>query len=120
MEKQIGNYSFVIGVVIAVVLGLASTRLGNATEWLWSFLVLFGLIVGLLNVSGKETKEFLMVTVALVLVAYAGKSQIESWSTVKVIGPYLKGIFDSILAFVIPASVVVALKDVWSLAKGQL
>lgn len=118
MEKQIGNYSFIIGVIIAVVLGLASQQLGTASAWLWSLLIVLGLVVGFLNVTGKETKEFLWVTVALVVVAFAGSAQISSWGNVQLIGQYLSGIFNSILAFVIPASVVVALKDVWALAKG--
>ena len=119
MEKQIGDYSFIIGVIIAVVLGLAAPQLGTATAWLWSLLIVLGLVVGFLNVSGKETKEFLWVTVALVVVAFAGSAQITSWSNVQLIGPYLKGIFDSLLAFVVPASVIVALKEVWELAKGN-
>ncbi|MBI2657682.1 hypothetical protein HYX08_03230 [Candidatus Woesearchaeota archaeon] len=119
MEKQIGNYSFIVGVILAVVLGLAAPKLGAATAWLWSLLIVLGLVVGFLNVSGKETKEFLLVTVSLVVVAYAGSAQITSWSNVQLIGPYIKGIFDSILAFVVPASVVVGLKDVWGLARGE-
>ena len=117
MEKQIGNYSFIIGVIIAVVLGLAAPRLGAAQAWLGSLLIVLGLVVGFLNVSGKETKEFLLVTVSLVIVAFAGRVQIDSWSNVELIGPYLKGVFDSILALVVPASVVVALKEAWALAK---
>ena len=119
MEKQIGNYSFIIGVIIAIVLGLAAPKLGTTTAWLWSLLIVLGLVVGFLNVSGKETKEFLWVTVALVVVAFAGSAQINSWSNVQLIGQYLKGVFDSILAFVVPASVVVALKEVWVLAKSS-
>ena len=119
MEKQVGNYSFIIGVVLAVVLGLASQQLGTLQAWLWSLLVVLGLIVGFLNVSGKETKEFLLVTVALVVVVTLGKSQVDSWENLKWVGPYLSGVFNSILAFVVPASVVVALKDVWELAKGS-
>ena len=118
MEKQIGNYSFIIGVIIAIVLGLAAPKLGDTAAWLWSLLIVLGIVVGLLNVSGKETKEFLWVTVALVVVAFAGSAQIKEWQNVELIGKYLSGIFNSILAFVIPASVVVALKDVWALAKG--
>jgi len=80
MEKQIGNYSFIIGVIVAVVLGLAAPKLGTATAWLWSLLVILGLVVGFLNVSGKETKEFLLVAVSIVIVAYAGGDQIKSWA----------------------------------------
>lgn len=119
MEKQIGNYSFIIGVIIAVVLGLAAPKLGAATAWLWSLLVVLGLVVGFLNVSGKETKEFLLVAVALVIVAFAGSAQVAKFGDVHLIGPFLNGIFDSILAFVVPASIVVGLKDVWGLAKGE-
>ena len=118
MEKQIGNYSFIIGVIIAVVLGLAAPRLGAAQAWLGPLLIVLGLVVGFLNVSGKETKEFLLVTVSLVIVAFAGSSQIDKWQSVQLIGPYLSGIFNSILALVIPATVVVGLKEVWELAKG--
>ena len=119
MEKQIGNYSFIVGVILAKVLGLASQQLGQAQQWLWSLLVVLGLVVGFLNISGKETKEFLLVTVALVVVVALGKSQVESWKDVIYIGKYLLDVFNSILAFVVPASVIVALKDVWELAKGE-
>ena len=60
MEQKIGHYSFIGGVIIAVVLGLFSTQVGpSAGAWLASLLVVLGLIAGFLNVSGKETKEFL-------------------------------------------------------------
>lgn len=117
MEKQIGNYSFIVGVIIALVLGLASAQLGTAKAWLWSILVVLGLIVGFLNVSGKDTKDFLMVTVVLVVVAYAANAQISGWTDVKFIGPYLNSVFSSLLTFVVPASIVVALKEVYQLAK---
>ena len=51
MEKQIGNYSFIIGVIVAVVLGLAAPQIGTAAAWLWSLLVVLGLVVGFLNIS---------------------------------------------------------------------
>ncbi len=119
MEKKIGNYSFIIGVVVAIVLGLAAPKLGQAEVWLWSLLIVLGLVVGFLNVSGKETKDFLMVTVALVIVAFAGGSQIDKVSSVQFIGQFLSGIFNAIMAFVVPASIVAALKEVWAVARGE-
>ena len=119
MEKQIGNYSFIVGVIVAVVLGLAAPKLGSAAAWLWSLLIVLGLIVGFLNISGKETKEFLWVTVALVIVAFAASAQIDKLSNVEYIGLYLKGIFDGVLTFVVPASIVVGLREIWELAKGE-
>src|SRR3989338_7788337 len=111
MEKQVGDYAFIIGVIVAVVLGLAASKLGDATaDVLWLLLVVLGLVVGFMNVTGKESKDFLWVTVALVIVAFAGKDEISQWEGLKVIGPYLSGMFGSMLAFIVPASVVVALK----------
>lgn len=120
MEKQVGKYSFIAGVVIAVLLGLAIPALSGAREWLFTIMVILGLVVGFLNVSGKETKDFLLVTVALVIVAYVAGAQMENWSSeVQFVGKYLTGIFSNIVAFVVPASVVVALKETWDLARGE-
>ena len=120
MEKKVGDYAFIVGVILAVVLGLAASKLGTATaDALWLLLVVLGLVVGFLNVTGKETKDFLWVTVALVIVAFAGSSEISEWANLKVIGPYLSGLFGAMLTYVVPASVVVALKAVWEMAKTQ-
>ena len=75
VEEKIGHYSFIGGVVIAVVLGLVpAATLGTASGWLASLLVVLGLIVGFLNVTGKETKEFMMVAVVLIIAAFAGNA----------------------------------------------
>jgi len=117
MDKKIGNYSFVIGVILAIILGVAAPQLGEATAWLVSLLVVLGLIVGFLNVTGKETKEFLTIVAILVIVAYAG-SAAGTLGGVMYIGEYLQGIFTQLLAFVVPAAVVVALKDIVALSKN--
>ena len=116
MEKMIGQYSFIGGVILAVVLGLFSANLGTATVWLTSLLVLLGLVVGFLNVTGKETKEFMMVALVLVLVSYTAPGALGKLSVAQ-IGAYLDHIFGQIMAFVVPATIVVALKDIWSLGK---
>ena len=118
MEKKIGHYAFLIGVLLAVLLGLASSQLGTAVAWITSLMVALGLIVGFLNVTGKETKEFLMVAVILVIVAALGNAA-QNLGTVQYIGMYLSGIFSQIMAFVIPATIVVALKDIWALGQNE-
>ena len=118
MEEKIGHYSFIGGVVIAVVLGLVpASTLGTAAGLLASLLVVLGLIVGFLNVTGKETKEFMMVATVLIVAAFAGNAS-GTLGGVQYIGPYLQGIFTSVLAFVVPATVVVGLKDIWSLGQN--
>ena len=55
-NNLIGSWAFVIGIVFAVVLGL----LDNINEMWIIVLVVIGLIIGLLNISEKETKPFLI------------------------------------------------------------
>jgi len=119
MQKQIGHYSFIVGCIISIVLGVAGYRIGAAKAWLWSLLVVLGIVAGLLNVSRKDAKEFLMVNVAIILISYAGSANIKLWNHVNFIGPYLFDIFSNVLDFVVAASVVVALKEVWELGKNE-
>lgn len=118
MEQKIGHYSFIGGVLLAIVLGLFSAFLGTAGPWLASLLVVLGLIVGFINVAGKETKEFMMVSTVLVIAAFAGNAA-GTLGGVQVLGPYLVGVFTQILAFVVPATIVVGLKDIWNLGQNQ-
>lgn len=120
MDKRVGHYSFIIGVVLAIILGLASTQLGEASIWLSSLLVLLGLVVGFLNVAGSETKEFLLVATVLIIAAFAGGAtgSLEKLAFLG-IGDYLAAIFVQIMAFVVPATVVVGLKDVMALAQNK-
>ena len=117
MDEKIGKYSFIIGVIIAVVLGLGIGALAPAVPALTSILVVLGLIVGSLNVAGKESKEFLMVAVILVIVASLGGSAYSALGSVLIVGPYIAGILNAILAFVVPATVIVALKQMRALAE---
>jgi len=118
MDKKVGHYSFTIGVIIAVILGLALPIGAQAQAILTSILVLLGLIVGFMNVTGKETREYLLVATVLVLVSYAGSAG-GTLGGVMYVGPYLEGIFRGIMSFVVPATVVVGLKDIINLSKNE-
>jgi len=118
MEKKVGHYSFVVGVILAIILGLALPLGATTTAWLTSLLVILGLIVGFMNVTGKETKDFLIVATILVLVSFAGGAS-ENLGSIVYIGTYIKGIFNGIMAFIVPATVVVGLKDILALAKSE-
>jgi len=122
MEKKIGEYSFIIGVVLAIILGLATgssvirAALAGTEVWLTSILVILGLIVGFINVTGKDTKDFLLIATILVVVSFAGGST-QELAGVAIIGPYVAGVFSQIMAFVVPATVVVGLKEIYYLAR---
>ena len=105
-SKGIGGWAFIIGVIIAILVGL----LGSVTSWLW-VLVVVGLIVRFLNLSGKESSSFLLAAVSLVIVTVLGDNVMSS---VAVLGRIL----NAITAMVVPATVIVALKSIYSLAKN--
>lgn len=116
-QNQVGSYSFIIGTVIAAVLGLTSQKLGTTAGWLWLLLVVCGILVGLLNIPAENSRKFLWLVTALAVIGFAGSAQLNSWENLKLIGPYLKGMLDSALSFIVPAGVVVALKEILAMAK---
>ncbi len=113
MESKLGEWAFIIGVVIAIVVSLFKVN-DTIAGWLALLLVVLGLIVGLLNVTEKETTPFLVASAALLITGTAG----GSLAIIPLIGPYLQNIVQNIAVFVAPAAIVVALKAIQSLAKG--
>ncbi len=128
-SKKFGEWAFIIGVLIALVIGLfvgskeggidqlvKDTKEGKAAGyegWAILLLVVLGLLVGLMNITEKETTPFLVASAALLIVGTAG----ETLLTIPIIGKYLVGIVKSISVFVVPGAIVVALKSIQSLAK---
>ncbi len=119
MKNKIGYYFFIIGFTVSIVLGLASFSLGTAYYWLWSLMIMLGFVVGFLNISTKKTKEMLLIVAALSIIAFVGEDYTNLWEDISLIGTYLKGIFNSILSFIVPATVVVGLKRALEIAKGS-
>jgi len=109
-KNSIGAWAFLIGVILAIVLGLFNNYLGtNSTYILWILIVL-GIIVGLLNITGKESSGFLLASLALVIVGYMGRSVLE-------IIPQVGSILSALLVLFIPATIIVALKNMFDMAK---
>ena len=104
----IGKWCFLIGIILAIILGL----FGTAFPMSGLILVILGLIVGFLNVSGSETTPFLVAAIALLVVANS-----SGLSTIPTIGMYLEGIVAAIAAFTAPAALIVALKAVISASR---
>jgi len=111
MGKSIGAWAFLIGVLVAVLIGAGLSEPSTTT---FGLLALLGLIVGILNVSGKETTQFLLAGTVLVIVTGQGGSTVRN---VLGVGNIFAGILDAILILFIPATIVVALKSVFTIAR---
>jgi hypothetical protein len=103
----IGSWAFLVGLILALIFG----AFGAITQGVLIVLVIIGLVVGLLNVADKEVTPFLLSGVVLIIVASLGKDQM---STVSIFGSML----EALLAMFVPATIIVAIKNVFSLARN--
>ncbi len=114
-EEAVGHYAFVAGVLLAIILGLFSFN--TKYKVLISLvLVTAGLLVGIINITAKETVPFLVASIALMTSAGFASGMLQS---IPDIGQVLNAVFVYIMLFVSPAALVVALKTVYSLAKKR-
>ena len=113
MASKVGEWSFILGVLLAVVFGFMTA--GSYAGILTLVLVIAGLIVGLLNISEKETTPFLVASIALIVTSSAKLTVIDG--LVPMVGTWLQNIVGNIAVLVTPAAIVVALKAVYALSK---
>ena len=116
-ENLWGAWAFLVGVVLAVLVGaLAGNRINPL---ILGILAVLGLIVGYF-VSEKDVQIFLMASVSLVIVSYSGISGLVlNAALVGIdIGRLISGILGALIALFVPATIIVALKTVFSLAKS--
>lgn len=105
MDAKIGHWAFIVGVLLAIVAGLIPQLQTVTVTWI---LVILGLVVGLLNISAKETTEFLVAVIALMIVGSAG--------AIPALGGIVLAILANIVALSAPAALIVALKAIYALA----
>ena len=105
--NMIGSWSFLIGLVIAVLIPLFGIALNNT---LVMVLIVIGLIIGLLNIADEEVTPFLLSGTALVIVSAFGVDVVRSV-------PVFQNILTALLTLFVPATIIVAVKNVFSLAK---
>ncbi|MEM2874191.1 MAG: hypothetical protein QW063_01975 [Candidatus Nanoarchaeia archaeon] len=108
ITDKLGNWLFLLGVLLAVILGFIWPGAGAAA----ALLAVIGLIVGLLNITAAEVKEFLIASIALIVAA-------TGFSLIPLVGTYLTNILNYLIAMVAPAALVVALIAIWKLAKSK-
>ena len=105
-SNLIGSWAFLVGVILAAVLGLGFA--GSLDQITIYALVVIGLLVGILNIASEETTPFLMSGAVLVIVSSLGGN----------IGiSYVDGILDALLVLFVPATIIVAIRNVFSISR---
>lgn len=119
-ENVVGAYAFLAGVVLALMGGILTTLANNqANPFILLILAALGLVVGYF-VSEKDVQTFLLVAVAVVLVSFAGMQGLVLGAAVKGldISQLIVSILGALLFLFIPATIIVAIKTVFSISKS--
>lgn len=121
-ENSIGAWAFLIGVVLAIIVGLATTIVSIPTlvahsAQIYAILAILGFIVGFATVPGRDSQTFLWTGAILVVVSSLGMNSVRSSLIGVGIGDAVSSIFGALLAMFVPATIIVALKTLFSVAK---
>lgn len=108
-NSRVGHWAFLIGIVLAIIAGFVPQLQTARVTWI---LALLGLVVGFLNITSRETRDFLIASVALVIAADAAADIIS-------LGMQSTVILGNVVTFVFPATLLVAFKTVWQLASEE-
>ncbi|MEK6983454.1 MAG: hypothetical protein AABX33_02690 [Nanoarchaeota archaeon] len=111
MEKhRFGHASFVLGVLLAILSALMSKEY---VPYVTTALLIWGTIVGFLNISKKEWNTFMIASI-LLLVLSNSKFGLVIVQPEK-LGFFLANAIGNIAIFVTPAALIVTLKAIWVL-----
>jgi len=125
LESSFGAWAFLIGVLLAVIIGIGSSSLSSSTDTLttyspaiYAILVILGLVVGFsIKVTGKDAQTFLITGAILVVVSKFGMESVTGSLIGIGIGDLVSSTFAALLVLFVPATIIVALKTVFDIAK---
>ena len=94
------------------------SSLTKYSSFVYLILVILGLIVGAsINTAGRDSQTFLITGAIIVIVSRFGMESVISSLIGIGIGDVVSSAFAALLALFIPATIIVALKTVFGLAK---
>jgi len=119
-ENLIGAWSFLIGIILAIGIGLAASFSNQIkiNPMLLGILAILGMVVGYF-VSEKDSKTFLMASVSIVLVSFAGIQGLMISAAIGgiEIGKVITTVLGTLLFLFVPATIMVAIKTAFSIAR---
>jgi len=123
-EHSFSAWVFLIGVILAVLIGVSTSSLLSINSivahsaQIYALLVVLGLIVGFsIKVYGKDSETFLIASAVIVIVSKFGMESVSGSLIGIGIGNTVSSTFAALLSLFVPATIIVALKRVFSLAR---
>jgi hypothetical protein len=115
--NTLGRWLFIILIVIAILAGIAAGFGGTgALGWVSLIMVILGVIVGLINITEKETAPFLTAAIALLVANSGGVFKVID-TVAAPVGSIINAILVNIAAFVAPAAIIMAVRAIYKLEK---
>src|SRR3989344_9366947 len=94
--NKVGAWSFLIGVILAMILGL----FGAITTVIAWILVVVGFIVGLVNIADEEAEPFLLSGLVLIVAGAFGQNAVG-------VIPLFENVLNALLLIFVPAVIIV-------------
>jgi len=123
-EKSVGAWMFLFGVILAIIIGIATSKflsLNSVIKYsspIYAILVIIGLYGGYkINVEGKDAQSFLITSAILVIVSRFGMESVTGSLIGIGIGDLVTSTFSALLTLFVPATIVVAIKSLFSSAR---
>jgi len=124
-ENNIGAWAFLIGVILAVIIGLTTSTLMPVpllvkyNTLIYTTLIVLGIVVGFANIpaEARDAEIFLIAGAVIVIVSKFGMDSVTGSLIGFPIADAVKTVFGSLLTLFVPATIIVALKTVFEMAK---
>lgn len=127
--EKMAEWAFIIFVIVAIIAGLAvgymawpesgmdTTTVLDINGWTLLIMLILGVIVGVVSISTKEVMPFLIAAIALITIRGEIFAPLER---IHAILMYMSMYtVNYIVAFVAPAAVIIAIRQVYTLAKTK-
>jgi len=123
--KKVGSWLFLVGILIAVIVGLITGAAiwTDTAGYVTLMLAILGFVVGVLtffavgNITPEKVPTFLLGALLLVGIGTAGST---NWfAELNIIGPYFTSIAGMLAIFVAPAAGILAIRAVWDAGKTK-
>ncbi|MCJ7698600.1 MAG: hypothetical protein MUO73_09770 [Thermoplasmata archaeon] len=132
MIKKVGSWLFLIGICIALLVGLifgvgqtTNTNLTNLETPLGIIVAVLGFIVGILSffalgaVTQEKVPTFLIASLILIGLAIAVSSTTWIFGSFRELAPLFTNITQYLAIFVAPAAVILVVRSLWDAARTK-
>ena len=116
----LGKVAFIVGVLFAIFGGIWGGVAEPTNQAIIAILLIAGVIIGLLNITAKETSAVLMATAVLIILAIWVYTPVFSWSVANLsqgLAENVAGIVSAFALLMAPAAIIVSIKQVIAVAK---